>query len=90
MYWNAGRLKHIPIQFFHGAQDKTVLPEESLHLCAKICKAGGNAKVTIYPNNEHNCWDDTYTDPAVYEWLFAQKRYAGDENCYLLKKRSRK
>lgn len=80
MYWNAGRLKHIPIQFFHGAQDKTVLPEESLHLCAKICKAGGNAKVTVYPNNDHNCWDDTYTNPEVYRWMLAQKRYASTEN----------
>ena len=74
MYWNAARLKEIPLWFFHGAQDKVVYPEESLHLCAKICAAGGNAKVTIYPNNDHNCWDDTYSNEAVYEWLFSYKK----------------
>ena len=74
MYWNAGRLKEIPLQFFHGAQDKTVLPEESIHMCAKICASGGDAKITIYPNNAHNCWDDVYSDASVYEWLFSKKK----------------
>lgn len=74
MYWNAAMLKKIPIWFFHGARDMVVYPEESLHLCAAICSAGGNARVKIYPNNDHNCWDDTYSDPNVYEWLFSHKR----------------
>ena len=74
MYWNAARLKEIPIWFFHGAQDRTVYPEESLHLCAKICAAGGNARVKIYPHNAHNCWDDTYSDKNVYEWLFSHMK----------------
>ena len=79
MCWNASRLKDIPLRFFHGAQDKTVFPEESLHLCAKICAAGGDAKITVYPNNAHNCWDDTYSNPDVYEWLFSKKKETKNE-----------
>ena len=74
MYWNAGRLKKIPLRFFHGAQDTAVYPEESLHLCAKICAHGGDASVKIYPNNAHNCWDDVYSDATVYEWLFRKRK----------------
>ena len=79
MYWNAGRLKQIPLQFFHGAQDKTVLPEESIHMCAKICASGGDAKITIYPNNAHNCWDDTYSNPEIYKWLFSKTKEIKNE-----------
>ena len=35
---------------------------------------GGNAKLTVYPNCDHNSWDATYSDPKVWEWMFAQKR----------------
>ena len=35
---------------------------------------GGNAKLTVYPENGHNAWDDTYGNLAVWEWLLAQKR----------------
>ena len=74
MYWNAGRLKSIPLKFFHGAQDTAVYPEESLHMCANICSCGGDASVKIYPNNAHNCWDDVYSDVTVYEWLFSKRK----------------
>lgn len=29
---------------------------------------------TEYPDGNHNAWDATYADPAMWEWLFAQKR----------------
>lgn len=74
MYWNAKRLKDIPVWAFHGALDKTVLPEESLHMVSKINGFGGNAKLTVYPKNAHDAWTDTYSDPALYTWLLAQKK----------------
>lgn len=74
MYGNAGRLKDIPIRFFHGAQDKTVLPEESLHLVAAISAKGGDAEVMIYPDAAHNCWDITYANENVYKWLFEKRK----------------
>jgi predicted peptidase len=69
MYWDAGRLKKIPIWAFHGALDKTVLPEESLKMVAAVNGKGGKAKLTIYPNNAHDAWTDTYSNPEVYAWL---------------------
>ena len=74
MYWDAKRLKEIPIWAFHGALDKTVLPEESLHMVEKVNAAGGNAKLTIYPHNKHDAWTDTYSNPEVYAWLLEHRK----------------
>ena len=69
MYWNAARLKAVPVWAFHGAKDKTVLVEESIKMVEKVNAAGGNAKLTVYPDNFHDAWTDTYTNPEVYSWL---------------------
>lgn len=69
MYWNAGRLKEIPIWAFHGALDKTVLPEESLKMVSAVNAAGGNARLTIYPRSAHDAWTDTFSNPELYTWL---------------------
>ena len=69
IYWNAKRLVNVPAWAFHGAQDKTVLPEESVKMVEKINKLGGNAKLTIYPDNAHNVWTDTYSRQDVFDWL---------------------
>ncbi len=69
MYWDAGRLKNIPVWAFHGGKDPLVLPEESQKMVERINSAGGNAKLTVYPENAHDAWTDTYSNPEVYAWL---------------------
>lgn len=74
MYWNAWRIKDIPIWAFHGALDKTVLPEETLHMASAVNQCGGNSKITICPKCDHNVWDTVYTSADMWNWMFAQKR----------------
>ncbi len=74
MYWNAGRLINIPIWAFHGALDTTVRPEESEKMVNAVNQKGGNAKLTIYPENSHNCWTDTFENHAVFDWLLSHKK----------------
>ena len=74
MYWNAERLKDIPIWAFHGALDTTVYPEESLKMVAAVNNCGGNANITILPKTGHNAWDDTFTDPQIYDWLLQHSK----------------
>jgi predicted peptidase len=69
MYWNAERLKHIPIWAHHGNKDERVDVSESIKMVDAICKKGGNAKLTIYEGVGHNCWDATYKNPEVFHWL---------------------
>ena len=76
IYGFGKRLVDVPVWAFHGALDPTVLPEESERMVAAINKRGGNAKLTIFPENAHNSWDDTYAHPEVFEWMLAQKRGA--------------
>ena len=74
MYWDAGRLKNLPIRAFHGDSDPTVLTEESVKMVNAVNKRGGNAKLTIYPNTKHDAWTATYSNPEVFAWLLSNRR----------------
>ena len=73
MYWNGGRLVNVPVWAFHGGKDTVVLPEESQKMVDSVNRRGGNAKLTIYPENDHNSWTDTYRNIAVFEWLLSHR-----------------
>lgn len=73
MFWNASRLVNVPVWAFHGAKDPVIPMEESRKMVAAVCSAGGNAKLTIYPENEHNAWSDTYSNPEVFAWLLQHR-----------------
>lgn len=72
MYWNAGRLQNVPVWAFHGGKDPTVFPRESEAMVEAVNRLGGNARLTVYPDNGHDAWSDTYRDPAVFAWLLGQ------------------
>ena len=74
MYWNAARLKNMPVWAFHGARDSTVLPEESIKMIRQINKNDGHAKITIFENADHNSWDQAFTMDELWEWLMKQKK----------------
>ncbi len=69
MYWNAARLKNVPVWAFHGDSDPVVYPEESKKMVDGVNKNGGNAKLTIYPDCLHNSWDATYSNYEVFRWM---------------------
>ena len=73
MYWNAGRLINTPIWAFHGAKDSTVLCVESEKMVNRVNALGGNARLTVYPENAHDAWSDTYKNPEVFKWLLDHK-----------------
>jgi len=74
MYWNASRLMHVPVWAFHGGKDPVISPEESRKMTDAVNRSGGSAKLTIYPENDHNAWSDTYSNPEVFQWLLAHKK----------------
>ena len=71
---DATRLKNLPIWAFHGEDDDTVKPRLSKDMVKAITEAGGHPKLTLYPNIGHGSWGPAYADPALYEWLFQQRR----------------
>ena len=74
MYWNAGRLKEVPVWAFHGAEDAAVLVEESVKMVNAVNAKGGCAKLTVYPETYHDCWTPTYQNPAVFDWLLEHRK----------------
>ena len=76
MYWNAGRLKDMPIWAFHGKLDDTVYVEESVKMTDWVRRCGGDPKLTVYPENGHNAWSDTYHNREVFNWLLEHRKEA--------------
>ena len=72
-YWHAHRLVNVPVWAFHGGKDTVVFKEESINMVDAVNKCGGNAKLTIYPENEHDAWSDTYSNPEVFDWLLSNE-----------------
>ena len=83
MYWNTGRLKDMGVWAFHGADDTTVLCEESVKMVEGINKRGGNAKLTIYENTAHNSWIPTFRNAEMWDWMLSQRSaYIGSSSEY--------
>jgi predicted peptidase len=70
----AAAIAHIPIWTFHGDQDEVVLPERTIEMVDALKHRGSSVKFTLYENVNHDSWTRTYEDPAVWEWLLAQRK----------------
>ncbi|WP_082672450.1 prolyl oligopeptidase family serine peptidase [Luteimonas abyssi] len=70
----AGRLRAIPSWVFHGARDDVVPPEQSRRMVAALQAVGADVRYTEFPDANHNSWDAAYATPALWPWLFAQRR----------------
>ena len=57
---SGSRLKKVPVWAFHGAKDNTVPLVRSQEMVDAVKRAGGDAKLTIYPDAEHDSWTEAY------------------------------
>lgn len=72
----AGKLRGLPIWFFHGVNDDVIPIDESRHLVAALQNAGApDVHLTEYPGVGHGAWDRAYGEAAMWTWLFAQNRH---------------
>jgi predicted peptidase len=70
----AARLARLPIWCFHGADDTVVLPGRSRSMIAAVKAAGGSPRYSELEGVGHDSWTPAYRDPAVFDWLFAQRK----------------
>ena len=68
------RLKNLPVWAFHGGKDSVVPLSESEEMVQAVKRGGGNAKLTIYPEANHDSWTKTYDNPELYRWLLRHRR----------------
>ena len=67
--WRTYILNNEKIWAFHGDSDNVVPVNNSIEMVDCTNKHGGNAKLTIYPENGHDAWSDTYSNPELYKWF---------------------
>ncbi len=68
------KINLVPTWVFHGQQDTAIPLSESQRMVDALRSAGGNVKLTIYPDAGHDAWTQTYANPEVFEWLLLQRR----------------
>ena len=66
--------KGFNIWIFHGEKDDVVPPEYSKTMAREINSNGGNAKLSLYPETNHNSWDSAFAEPELLPWLFNQTK----------------
>lgn len=74
MHMDVPALKGVPVWAFHGAADDIVPLQCSQIMVNALQQAGGDAKLTIYPDTGHNSWTVTYDNPDLYDWFLAHKK----------------
>jgi len=70
----AKRMKHPAWWIFHGLKDNVVPPSLSVAMAAALRQAGAKHKLTLYPEANHNSWDNAFAEKELLPWLFSQHR----------------
>lgn len=70
----ADQYRDLPMKLFHGGNDDIVSPMNSIEIYQAIKQVNKNIELTIFPDDNHNSWDSTYSNPALYEWMLAQRK----------------
>jgi predicted peptidase len=70
---NAAALRDVPIWALHGTDDDAVPPANDREMAARVARLGGRLRYTELPGVGHEAWHPVFADPAIYEWLFAQR-----------------
>ncbi|MFZ0490615.1 MAG: prolyl oligopeptidase family serine peptidase [Salegentibacter sp.] len=61
---------NLDIWIFAGEKDDIVPPEFSKTMSRVINHLGRDAKLSLYPNDNHNSWDSALAEPSLLPWLF--------------------
>lgn len=65
----APKVKSIPTWAFHGQKDDVVPPKSTTDIIDALTALGADAKVTLYPNANHNSWDQAYRGEGLGAWF---------------------
>jgi predicted peptidase len=68
----ASSLKQTHWWIFHGLKDDIVNPDFSKNITSVLKKAGADVRLTLYPNDNHNSWDDALSEKELLSWLFSK------------------
>jgi len=69
------KLRHTAVWCFHGAKDRNVPLAFSQKMISALQVYNPSAKLTVYPDAEHDSWTATYNNDSLYQWLLLQKKF---------------
>lgn len=64
----------VSLWIFHGAKDDIVPPHHSEKMVKALRDGGADVRFTLYPDVNHNSWDNAFAEPELLPWLFSQKK----------------
>ena len=67
-------LKTTPFWIFHGEDDGVVSVDFSRKMHEALSAEKASVRLTIYPEVNHNSWDNAFAEPDLMHWLFSNKR----------------
>lgn len=70
---NAKDMKQTAWWLFHGQKDSAIYAAQAEAMEVALKKAGADVKLTIYPEDGHDSWDDAFKEPGLFAWMFEQK-----------------
>jgi predicted peptidase len=70
----AAMLKDMPVWAFHGAKDDAVELKGSTEMIDALYGVGNDARLTVYPEAEHDSWTATYENPKLYDWFLSHRK----------------
>lgn len=70
----APRLAGLPVWVFHGENDEIVPVQRSDEMVAALRAAGNECRYSRLAGAFHNCGEAVYGDPALWRWMFEQRR----------------
>ncbi len=72
MAWYASALK-MPVWAFHGLEDTTVSPNQTIEMVESLKKTNPNLKYDLYEGVGHNSWNNAFSEETL-QWLLSQKK----------------
>ena len=72
MAWNAHTLT-MPIWTFHGLEDTTVSPNQTIEMVERLKECNPNLKYDLYEGVGHDSWNQAFSKETL-AWLLEQKK----------------
>ena len=71
----ASRVQDVPTWVFHGGVDSATLAD-TRRIVDALHRIGADVRYTEYADADHDAsWQRAFDDPALWRWLFAQRRH---------------
>lgn len=72
MAWNAGALT-MPVWAFHGAEDTTVSPYQTVEMANALKDRNPDLRCTIYEGVGHDSWNKAFSEELL-QWFFSHRK----------------